>query len=519
MKKIIIAALAAAFTTASAQEAIIPSAHHHIAQKTNATVTPEGEMRYYEMSAYLYQSIGLEYVEGLVNQVYLAPDGKTVYLGSLFPNSFRTADMWLEGTISTDKDGREIITIPSTKPFFSTGWDEIYVGEVWFDEDTYETKVKDITLVKDGDHIYIEDNVNDYSRCLIAYEDDYGDIETVDVAYCVDMKPYEGNTQTVEVPATAERKDYIYYSLDTYGALTAIKSTVAVDGDDYYFDTLLPNIAPAWVKGTRRGDEITVPQGQFLGADCGHYLYSAAFRPTSYDEAEGQYVGTPCDMNFSVGADGVITFSTPQPSFITALQNDGKQYDCVYENRLVPYVGDVPAQPSEPTELSYEDYSATSSTGCFAFDFVFRNLSVDNKYLNPEKLGYYIYLNGERLTFSRDVYTAIHEDEMTLVPFGYTDTAGYDFYSAGGWNEVYVYTPDFETLGVQAVYTVDGETRVSNIATITRDGDVEVVVPVGIVSLTTSEPYDLKTSIFDLYGRRATNARGLRIENGKITIR
>lgn len=491
------------------------------------TVTPEGTMTYYEMKAYLYESIGLEYLEGLVNQVYMAPDGKHVYIGSLFPNSFRTADMWLEGTITTDQEGREIITIPCNKPFFTAGWDEIYVGEVWFDEDTYETKVKDITLVKDGDHIYIEDDVNNYSRCLIAYEDDYGDIETVDVAYCVDLKPYTGNTQTVEVPANAERRDYIYYSLDTYGTLTANKGTVAIAPSaegagktDYYFDYLMPNIAPAWMKGTRQGDEITVPQGQFLGADCGHYLYSAAFRPTSYDEREGQYIGTPCDINFSVAADGVITFSTPQPSFITALQNDGKQYDCVYENRIVPYTGDVPAQPSEPTELSYEDYSATSSMGCFAFDFVFHNLSVDNKYLNPDKLGYYIYLDGKRVTFTRDVYTAIHSDEMTLIPFGYTDTAGYDFYSAGGWNEVYVYTPDFESLGVQAVYTVDGVTYESNIATITRDGDVHSEIPVGIDTVVADNAEaPSSTAWYDLQGRKVTTGMPIRIKQGRKQIR
>lgn len=484
-------------------------------------------MRYYEMSAYIYESIGLEHVDGLVNKVCISPDGKTAYIGSIFPNSFRTDDMWLEGSITPGEDGKRLITISSTTPFFTAGWDEIYVGEVYFDEDTYETKVKDITLVMDGDHIYIDDNVNNYSRCLVAYEDDYGDIETVDVTYCVDLKPYTGNTTAVEVPASASRSEYVYYSLDTYGTLTAVKSTVATDGDDYYFDYLMPGIAPAWVKGTRKGDEIVVPQGQFMGADCGYYLYSAAFRPTSYDQAEGQYIGTPCDMNFSIDAAGVITFATPQPSFITALQNNGRQYDCVYENRLVPYSGDVPAQPSEPTELSYEDYSATSSTGCFAFDFVFRNLSVDNKYLNPEKLGYYIYLNGERLTFSRDVYTAIHEEEMTLVPFGYTDTAGYDFYSAGGWNEVFVYIQDFETLGVQAVYTVDGETRVSNIATITRNGDVHTEIPVGFDSVLPSIS-EAPSAYYDLSGRRAhpgskvyynSSARSLYVKDGKVVIR
>lgn len=482
-------------------------------------------MRYYEMKAYLYESIGLEYLEGLVNQVYIAPDGKHVYIGSLFPNSFRTADMWLEGTIATDKEGREIITIPCDKPFFTAGWDEIYVGEVWFDEDTSTTKVKDITLVKEGDRIYIEDDVNNYSRCLIAYEDDYGDIETVDVAYCVDMRPYDGNTTTVEVPQTAQHTDYIYYSLDTYGSLTAVKSTVATAPSseaagevDYYFDHLIPNIAPAWVKGTRQGDEITVPAGQFMGADCGYYLYSAAFRPTSYDQESGQYIGKACDMNFSIDGEGVITFSTPAPSFITALQNDGKQYDCVYENRLVPYKGDVPATPSDPTEVGYYDYSATASSGAFAIDFVQKNLSTEGEYLNPECLGYYVYLNGEKVTFTRDIYGGIHDDEMTLVPYGYSDAYGYDFYCAGNWNEVFVYVSDFETLGVQAVYSVDGVTHESNIVTVNRDGDVNVEVPVGIARIDSNR--QPASTWYDLAGRKTdANHHGISVMQGRKCLR
>lgn len=515
MKKTILALIAAVLTTAGAW-ATTTHMPRHTAQKANALVTPEGEMRYYEMSAYIYESIGLEHIEGLVNKVYISDDGKTAYIGSLFPNSFRTDDLWLKGDITPGPDGTQLITIDCKTPVFRAGWDEIYVGEVWFNEDTYETSVKDIVLIKDGDRIYIDDDVNNYSRCLVAYEDDYGDIETVDVAYCVDMHPYTGNTTAVEVPASASRNDYVYYSLDTYGALTAVKSTVAVDGDDYYFDTLLPNIAPAWVKGTRQGNVVTIPAGQFMGADCGYYLYSAAFRPTSYDEAEGQYIGTPCDITFSIGTDGALTFATPQPSFITALQNDGKQYDCVYENRIVPYTGDVPATPSDPTEVRWDDYT---SSGAYALDFVLNNVSTTGEYLNPEKLGYYIYLNGERVTFTRDVYSAIHTDEMTLIPFGYTDAAGYDFYSAGGWNEVFIYVADFETLGVQAVYTVDGETRESNLINVTRDGDVEVIAPVGIAPLKTTMAESAADNIFDLYGRRTTNARGLRIENGRIIIR
>lgn len=492
------------------------------------TVIPEGTPRYYVMNAYLYQSIGLEYVEGMVAKVCIDPSGQTVYISSIFPNSFRTDDMWLKGSLTPLDDGRQRITIDSKTPFFVAGWDEIYVGEAYVDEETGEAHVRDIELIMEGDHIYIDDDLNDYSRCLIAYEDDYGDIETVDVAYCLDMQPYDGNTAAVSIPDDAERRDYIYYSLDTYGALTAVKGCVATTGSDVYFDTLMPSIAPAVVKGTRQDGRINVPAGQFLGADCGYYLYSAAFFPTSFDNATGQYAGTSGDIEFEVGDDGVITFTNPKTSFITALQNDGLQYDCVYENRIVPYLGDVPATPSAPCELLVEDYSATSSTGCFAFDFVLTNLSAEGDYLNPECLGYYIYLNGERLTFSREQYGAIDADEMTLIPYGYTDAMGYDFYSAGGWNEVFIYTPSYETLGVQAVYTVDGITRESAIVTIDANGAIETIEPVGIGRHCLSSESCPDASAYDLSGRRldsscvctgASKPAGVYIAGGRTIIR
>lgn len=522
---------ASALSTANAANLRHLSAptRHYAAQRSNSVATPEGTPRYYSMDGYIYESIGLEYVKGMANRVYTTDDGKTVYIGSIFPNTFRTDDMWLKGSVSkAPESDYEIVTIDCKTPAFRAGYDEIFVGEVYIDEDTGEALVKDIELIKKGDHIYIDDNKDDYSRCLIAYTDDYGDIETVDVAYCLDLKPYEGNTDDVKVPATAERKDYIYYSLDTYGELTAIRSTVATDGNDYYFDTLIPNIAPAWVKGSRSGNTITVPAGQFMGADCGYYLYGSAFRPTGYDEAEGQYIGQACDMTFTVDDSGTITFATPAPSLITALQNDGRQYDCVYENVITPYLGDTPAVPSDPKEVMWYDYSAT---GAYAIDFVLNNISTERTYLNPECLGYYIYLDGEKVTFTREQYGAIHTEEMTLVPFGYSDAYGYDFYSAGGWNEVFVYTDDFESLGVQAVYTVDGVTRESNIINVHKDGDIEIVEPVGIgtISLDSSEggeSYLSTRSWYDLAGRRILpsiggvgGGCGLSIGGGKVVIR
>lgn len=480
------------------------------------SITPAGTPVYYEMSAWMAFEMGLEYIEGMANTLYFDEDGTTVYLGSLFPSNFLPNDLWAKGTIEGNQ-----LTIDSKEPVFSVdmGDDDVenlYIGEVYFYEYYGEWYYggKDIVMTKDGDHFYIDDDKNNPTRQFILYvQDAYGDVEPIDLMYCYDLKPYTGNTEKAIAPESATVSDYIYYSLDTYGDKTAHKGSVAIDGDNYYLDFLIPNISPAVVKGQRNGNTLTIPAGQFMTADMGYYLYFSGFAPTSFDEANGQYLGEPCDLTFTIGEDGTLTLDNPTKTFVTALQNDGQQYDCVYENSVVPYAGDVPAVPSKPTGVEWvADY--VSGSGVY-FDFVQTNLSEEGEYLNPEKLGYYIYLDGEKYTFKRSLYGAIAEEEMTLMPFGYTDAYGYDIYSAGTWNEIYFYIDTFETLGVQAVYTVNGETRTSSIVTIDQNGEISEIDGIAPVE---AAPIS-RATWYDLAGRKATSATTLRLTSGRKQIR
>lgn len=489
------------------------------ARVNGPSIAPEGTPVYYEMSAWMSFEIGLEYIEGMANTLYFAEDGKTVYLGSLFPANFYTNDLWSRGTI----DGNAL-TIDSKSPVFTVDLgdgetDNLYVGEVYFYEyygDMYYG-AKDIVMVKDGDHYYIDDDQLNPQRTFLLYmQDNYGDIEPIDMMYCYDLKPYTGNTTKVEVPATGTSADYIYYSLDTYGDKTAIKGTVVTDGDDYYFNYLIPGISPVWAKGTREGDKVTLKKGQFLTADMGYYLYFSGFAPTSYDNASGQYKGEACDVTFTIGADGTFSLDNPSSRFITALQNDGTQYDCVYEHRIVPYAGDVPLVPSKPYDVMLSpDY--TGGEG-LTLDFNQTNLTEDGEYLNPECLGYYIYFDDEVVTFKKEQYGAISADEMTLMPFGYTDAYGYDFYSAGGWNEIYLYDTTFEKVGVQAVYTVGDETCVSNIIYVDQNGEVTEEIPAGIAAAPVAP--SAPATWYDLSGRRTNSAaqHGIGIRGGKTVM-
>ena len=59
---------------------------------------------------------------------------------------------------------------------------------------------------------------------------------------------------------------------------------------------------------------------------------------------------------------------------------------------------------------------------------------MEGNYINPDKLTYRIYLDGELHTFSPDQYVAIYEP-MTDIPSTFTDN--YDIYSNGNTKTIF----------------------------------------------------------------------------------
>lgn len=495
-------------------------------ERTHATITPTGTPRAYEGDALLetISEIGYGHARSMANTLCFDTDGQTIYFNSLFHNTFLPDELWFRGRVEGSKvvfDCEEtvaelIYTDPDRSP------DELKLGEVVFDAKGNPYTVKNMEFLRNGDRFYVVDTRNAPSRTFALYIDRGTDIEIYDWMYCPNLVPFDGHTDIVAPPADAQILDYAYQSLTWYGAKMNVQGHVAIapaaDGSgetDYYFDSLLPDIGFAWVKGTRRGNTITVPNDQYLGPGTGFYLYYNGWLVTGIDYENYQYTGEFRPINLSVAADGTIALLNGAKANPGAYRPDGSEYALSYETVMRPIHHEDNPVPAAPYDISVE-YSEEYQS--YVLDFLQDNLSAEGNYLDPARLGYYIYIDGQRYTFRRDKYLYLDRDELTLVPYGYNDIYSYDILCQGVMHELYIYELGFTTVGVQAVYTsADGTTALSTspiVPAVIEGERPETIAPVAAEAPTAPATW------FDLAGRRMLpHTKGISIGQGKRVIR
>lgn len=535
MKKTLLALLAAcAFTAASAQTPLETKAaaqrlQTQIAAKAplkaaQSTYKPEGKATPYIMNGFYDTPYGMMQIIGFSNTVYFAEDGETVYVGSFLPRDFKTAEFWAKGKIVGNPAGPE-----QAKIVFDANEVALTLNE---DYGTYRLHLceyyeedrgwvyKDLELLYDEDgHIYIDDSEALPQRHLgLCLTDLEGNAYPAYEFRCVDLKPYDLSMEFTEVPASAQISDYAYIGKSSFDSDVAMKGRVAVDGDDYYFDSLLPEVGKVWVKGTREGQRITLHNDQYLGNGMGYYLYYNGVERTGYNELYGNWTIDMTDLTMTVGRDGTITVDNNSKFFPGAYTAVNYLYYYVKDLQLKPYTQPVAANPEAPSEIAlYDQYN---DYGVFCLVFRLSNMKKDGTFLDPDCLGYRIWLDDEPYTFRRRLYPNIDKD-MDVVPYGYTDNRGDEYADIVcrdiNWNVVNLREDMFERVGVQAVYTVGEETLYSPILYVDLDGKTTTVSPDGIRGVVSDE---IIAPIFDLSGRRAkANDKGIHLENGKAVLR
>ena len=490
--------------------------------KANQTlITPKGDCRAYLMSAVVRDISGMVPVIDVANKVYSDEGGKVLYFGSLFPAVIRCDELWAKAVV---KDGfAEIdcadalynLEIVDAQGVIEESA-ELHVGELLVDEREQPYGLQNVQFTKDGDHYYI-----DYSsgmRPIVLFAVTGDDMVTVySTTYNHDLRPYTGNTTFNVVPDDATISEYIYGGQDAAGKEFSIKGRVAVSGNDYYFDNLLPEAGHAWIKGTRSGNTITLPNDQYLGTEISYYLYYNGFKTTGFDSSTGQYKGDKVELTFNVDSKGVITLNNPSRTFPCAFYKSGNQFYATFQNRIEPFLGDIVARPSDPYDLKLvTKYFA--AYGENSISFCLDNISTEGSYIDPANLYYCMYLDEERYTFNRSLYPYIHEQQMTLFPYGYKDKENYDIYLADDGRNVICFREDlFVQCGIQAVYILDGKEYVSNIVYIDEKGNVEVVDPLegepDGISSTSPDPSEggesrFSARTYDLSGRRVLPSFG-----------
>lgn len=508
---------AATAATTPAQTAPQASAPQKVLVSTHK---PEGTPTPYIMNGFYDTPYGMMQIIGFSNTVYFADDNETVYVGSLFPRDFATDQLWHKGKIVGDKivfDSKEIAC--TLREDYGTY--KLRFGEYYEDDRSWKIKDLELNYNKEDGHIYMDDSELIPQRhiglCIVDLE---GYATPLIETRCLNLEVFDKSTEYTAVPETAVMNDYVYFGSSSFDATVAQLGHVAVDGNDYYFDTLLPEMGDAWLKGTREGNTITLAGDQYLGNTTGYYLYFNGVERTKYNELYGNWDIALSELCIQVKDDGTFVVENNSKCFPGAYTAAGYLYYYVKDVRLEPHAGDVLLTPSAPDEIDlYDQYN---DYGVFCLVFRLKNVTQDGTFLNPEHLSYRVYIDNEPYTFRKSEYPNIHRD-MDLVPYGYTDNRGDEYADIVcrdiNWNVINLREDMFENVGVQAVYTIDGQTSESPIRYVNLVGRKWTEYPDGIVSLTTQDTATAKNTVYDIYGRRTTSSNGLRIENGKVVLR
>ena len=408
---------------------------------------PEGKESLYIMS-YTDNDGFMEanYTNGKV-RVRTSDDGKTLYFNSLTPGGNRETkgakESWIKGTRSgndiTVKAGQVLVQNDVHTLYLQiahvTTWGDVEE----FEEETHFTVGEDGTLslanTKDQLIIYKESDEDGYFSSFGMFSN-------------LKLQPM-GELTSCQFPDGATPEQYILKGYDLYqDANTQRMAKVAFDGDKCYMAGLSTYSPDEVFEGTVKDGEVTMPAGQIVkDAD----LYFFRLIPIVFDE---EFNGTPKQSFVFKLSDSNHTL-TLSPEDVSLCETDygiNTISSALKGITLTYYPGDKAAKPATPSFLKYDEYNS-------AFYINVPQNDIDGGYINPDKLTYRFYADGELYTFKPDTYIKLTGD-MTDIPFSFADN--YDFYSNPNYKVVCFYNLSANYIEVESAYTVDGVTNLSD---------------------------------------------------------
>lgn len=178
----------------------------------------------------------------------------------------------------------------------------------------------------------------------------------------------------------------------------------------------------------------------------------------------------------------------------------------------------APIQVAAPYDVEF-----TLSDGTYTSELWFRLSCVyaDINLLDPSKLYFSLYIDGEPFTFDTDEYPSL-SGATEVIPYGYDDTEvtekyGFAYYSS--MQGVTIYPESFDTIGVQGVYIDGDDVYRSEIVTVDVPKPEPPVVDPDDAIEEISGAATGSVEMFDLSGRKVSgSAKGIVIvrNNGKV---
>ena len=287
---------------------------------------------------------------------------------------------------------------------------------------------------------------------LVAMTSFAQDPETVTAPDGLQLEEYALKAQTV-----TWEEDYGIVYTDTIQPLM-----VGFDGDDVYISGFSADyLHDAFVKGTRNGNSITFPAGQYLG--------SVEVYGESYPFYFGGYLADyPIENKPLTDVVFTIDETTGTMTTDTWLYINGKASTTypytIYKVNSIVKVTDAAATPATPRITYVYDIDPTSDINYGGIYMDILTYDVNRNPLQIGKLSYRLFTakgkDVQPYVIKADEHEFIDED-MTEIPYTFTDN--YDIEYAGA--AIYFYTPlsGFDKIGVQSVYRGGNEENNSEI--------------------------------------------------------
>lgn len=461
------------------------------------TEAPAGETKMYKKSAagYFVYFMWIASYEDTFSSEIVFTDNNEVYIKDIFANL--PVGSYVKGTVS---DGVITVDLPQCIMYDEEYEDGYKIAAVKYYEDeetaTYlpDEDVDKITFTIDADgSITMDENI---TLGLLYTSDDYwaGYADLYQSYEVFDGKP-------VEKPESVSTEKWALSTPDGNGHFV----NVGIDGNDMYIGGLSESMPDGWIKGTISGDKVTFENDQYIGIANSHFTYFFAGARVFDEEYQDYYYALsdkPAVLNYD--AEGKKLTS---PEGLTLLVNGSETkvyYLNAFDEPTIKYQGAMkPATPANPHSLITNGYEPDYGG---QFYFILPMVDTEGNLLDLDNYYYNIYFDNELFTFYADEYEkfeALGIEEITNIPYNFTED--WDFYINGAEHTIYYYVDGFETIGVQAVYTIDGVTNKSDLVNFNLEtGNTNIVKPAALETIESAKEVSA-TVYYDLTGRKVDN--------------
>lgn len=297
---------------------------------------------------------------------------------------------------------------------------------------------------------------------------------------------------------------------------------VVIDGEDIFIGNLNDANPLSSIRGTYKDGKATFPTRQYLGVDPYYNGHIYVLTADAFVDSE-TYGYTVFNYNLN---DEIVFNVDEEANHIVAewpasmITNVGPNSLMILNDYVAPGLtlfDEIPAVPANPVFTS-DDIMVNNTAGWTVLHFTIPIVDVDGYRLNENKLYYNIILDGKVYTFDPEDYIGL-SNAMTDIPYKFEDNINFDIYiNANGRHTVYLYTTDFDEVGVQSFYTAAGEVNRSEIIYVSNPN------PSGIDELA-GDAKVIDTRYYDFMGRElpAAPATGLYLQhvtysNGTVAI-